>query len=109
MTEYQLDLDLGRRERDEGFKKVIAHHPDYHVRVMAWIRSRPKGWTGTCEDIRIAVTPLIGEPKHSSQWGAAINDAIEKGWLVPTGERPKSKMVQNHARKSGRYRRTSVR
>jgi len=104
----QLDLDLGRKERDEGLQKVIAHHRDWHVRVIAWIRARPPGWLGTTEDVRIAVVPLVGEAAHPNAWGAVMNDAREKGWIVSTGVRPRSKMPQNHARRSDRYKRTKM-
>src|SRR5262245_59737866 len=70
----------------------------------AWLRIRMlHDWTGTGEDLRRLLVPLVGEPSDPHHWGKLVKVAKRRRWLVPTGERRPMREPNSHGRMTDVY------
>lgn len=97
-----FDLPKGRAGRDEGMERVTRHSDDFKDQFAAYIDRLPRGWIGTCEDIR-KVWPL--PHPHPNAWGACWNAAKRRGQLVQMPQQVQMTSVKSHARKTHLHRR----
>jgi hypothetical protein len=96
-----FDIDVGRAQRDEGMTRVAEHHADFAQQFAAYIDALPRGWTGTCEDIRRCRTGIV---PHPDACGACWNAAKKRGQLVELPQRVPMTASKSHARKTHLHR-----
>lgn len=63
----------------------------------------PVGEEVTGEDIRVKLSDAGTTPGHHNAWGAAINAAVRRGYLKPTGQYVGMVTPKSHARKTPLY------
>jgi hypothetical protein len=94
-----------RAERDRGMARVGANNVEWMIqglRLMPRLKDRfHNGATG--EEIRLALTPVIGLPTHHNAWGRLIRLAIEQNILVMTGAMDQMRTPKSHARSTPVY------
>src|SRR5271167_4699297 len=103
---------MARYERDKGIGRVTGKNGPWMWRGLKWmVTGLPKGWTGTGEDLRLVLLPIIGEPTHHNAWGALVMHAqIQEPPLIkPTGRFFQMKLKKSHARITREYVRPSYR
>jgi hypothetical protein len=113
--QLNFDLSESRRRRDAGIQRVTEHNESWHTKCLDYLghlskRSYPiipGDFLG--EDIRDLLTDVIGEPRHVNAWGALIQAAVKKGYLLDTGRYTKARSVKAHARTVKIYRWGNVR
>ena len=104
MSGAQLDLDLGRAGRDEGFQLLELHGPEFTGAVIMLVSTLPSGAEVTGEDLRRMAGKLGIRPHHPNAWGAAINVLVRSGQLVKTGQYVQMTDPRSHARETKVYR-----
>jgi hypothetical protein len=98
-----FDLKQGRAGRDEGMARVIDHNLTFKDQFARFVDHLPRGWIGTCEDIRQQWLGL--QPDHPNAWGACWNAAKKRGQLLELPSQVHMNGVKAHARKTHLYRR----
>jgi len=99
----QLNLFDAKVLRDEGMDRVLNNSPTWFQHAMRMVDGL-RDWTGTGEDLRLYLIPLIGEPHHRNAWGALTAQALRRNYLRPTGERVQMRTLKSHARSTDVYR-----
>jgi len=100
-----FDAAAAREARDEGMEKVEENDQEWMLSAMMAGRSLPRGWEGTGEDIRVALTMGgLPKPHHHNCWGAFINSMVREGWLEWTSAMRNMRTVKSHARATKVYR-----
>ncbi|MEY9235352.1 hypothetical protein ABIF78_007675 [Bradyrhizobium japonicum] len=98
----QFDAELSRSARDEGIARVLGNNAEFKQQFARVIDLLPRGWVGTCEDIR---ANWIGiQPTHCNAWGGCWNAAKRRGQLVELTEQVSMAAVKSHARKTHLHR-----
>ena len=105
-ADKRLEASLTRvRENNEEWSGIAF------IQLCNWVKTHD-GWANTehgfsGEDIRYALTPLVGKPRSPNAWGALIAFALRRGIIEATGEYRKMKCVTSNARKTAVYRAAS--
>lgn len=97
----EFNLEKGRAARDAGMARVTDHSEEFRDQFARFINHLPRGWTGTCEDIRKV---WLGVQPHPNAWGACWNAAKKRGQLIELQTQVKMEGVKSHARKTHLYR-----
>lgn len=92
-----------RAARDQSLAQVSDNNETWGDRVLHRVSRLPAGWVGTGEDIR---RMILDSPGHPNAWGAIINAAVKRGYLVKTGQYLQMKSKSSHARMTPEYRRS---
>ena len=98
----EFDIERSKTSRDEGMARVMDHSPTFAEQFAGFIDHLPRGWIGTCEDIRRQWTGI--EP-HPNAWGACWNAAKKRGQLVELASQVHMAATKSHARKTHLHRR----
>jgi len=90
-------------ENDPGYRLYGARG----IQLYQWVKSHD-GWANTergftGEDIRVALTTMVGNPNSPNAWGALIAFAIRRNVIEATGAYRKMKCVTSHARRTMVY------
>jgi len=94
----------GHDARDMGIGTVMEGEDRFAVRVMAIVKSLPRGWRGIGEDIRLLADQHgIPRPHHHNCWGGVMFGCVKAGLLTPTGDWRHMRIKRSHARKSPEY------
>ncbi len=96
-------LFSGELLRDEGIAKVSEHNGKWMELCIEKAQRACSGDTFTGEDIRMALSQIVGLPHHVNCWGALINALLKKKIIVATGEYRSMKDETSHARKTPVY------
>jgi hypothetical protein len=96
-----FDVDAGRAKRDDGMSRVVEHDQDFSYQFAHAVANLPRGWTGTCEDIRRDWTGIV---PHPNAWGACWNAAVRRGLLIQLSEQVHMTASKSHARKTHLFR-----
>jgi hypothetical protein len=91
-----------RRARDEGMIRVAEHNETFAIQFAKYIDRLPRGWTGTCEDIRKVWKGIL--PNHHNAWGSCWGAAKRAGKLVELEQQVSMTAVKAHARKTHLFR-----
>ena len=102
MIDKNNDLFSALAGRDAGLELVERNAGDWFPLALSYI-SRLDQWTGTGEDLRVMITPVLGPPHHRNVWGALIAQAVKRRLLVPTGQRVHMRTRKSHARMTDVY------
>jgi hypothetical protein len=103
----QLNLDIGRQNRERGIDLVIANNKKWFAAALQIIADLPAGWRGLSEDYRPSIEAAIGLPVTSTNvYGALTMRAVQYGLLVPTGRRFPMKRRASHGRVTKEYKRS---
>lgn len=106
-----MSNETGELLRDFGIAQVTENTQEewrtlYQSRAEEWLRSLVKGTVFLSEDIRTALTPLIGEPHHHNAWSAMSNVMLRR-WRKDRKIRDHgssvSKRAEAHARLVRQY------
>ena len=97
-----FDLGQGRAGRDEGMARVTDHNLTFAGQFARFIDHLPRGWIGTCEDIR---KEWMGIQPHPNAWGACWNAAKKRGQLIELPSQVHMSASKSHARKTHLHRR----
>ncbi|UQD96074.1 hypothetical protein [Bradyrhizobium japonicum] len=97
-----FDDYAARAGRDAGMARVLDHEPEFRDQFAQAIERLPRGWVGTCEDIRRDWT---GITPHPNAWGACWNAAKKRGLLVELPQQVHMVASKSHARKTHLHRR----
>jgi hypothetical protein len=97
MTRKKFNLDQSRAARDAGMGSVYDHSLEFREQFARYIGELPRGWIGTCEDIR---QNWHGAQPHRNAWGACWNAAKRRGQLVELQTRVPMTAVSSHARRT---------
>lgn len=89
--------------RDIALEVVAANSGKWFPRAFEQV-TKLKDWEGTGEDLRLLISPIVGEPHKPNAWGALINTSIKRECLFRTGERRHMRTVKSHARTTDVYR-----
>jgi hypothetical protein len=101
----EFSIKKARKGRDEGIERVGGHNPVWLGRYYDFVKTKiPAGVIFTAEHVRRRAAPIIGEPNHSSAWGAAANGAFRRGFFSKTGNMRTPKAKKSHARAIQEYR-----
>ena len=95
-----FDIGQGRAGRDEGMARVMDHNETFKDQFARCIDKLPKGWIGTCEDIR---RDWQGMQPHPNAWGACWNAAKKRGQLIELVDQVHMAAIKSHARKTHLY------
>jgi|DEB0MinimDraft_6_1074348.scaffolds.fasta_scaffold04826_4 hypothetical protein len=99
---------LSQQLAEQGMQQVLWSNEPFGDQVEHTIRQMMKATTRNpidSDDIRRAHRVFgRAEPKHPNAWGAAVNKAVRKGLLIPTGAYRKTKRKAGHARALAVYR-----
>jgi len=99
----EFDIGQGRAVRDEGMARVTDHNETFKEQFARFIDHLPRGWIGTCEDIREAWLGV--KPNHPNAWGACWNAAKKRGMLIEMPTQVQMVAKKSHARKTHLHRR----
>lgn len=97
----QFNLGQGRAARDEGMARVTTHNEEFKVQFARLIDHLPRGWIGTCEDIR---KEWLGVQPHPNAWGACWNAAKKRGQLIELQSKVPMTGVKSHGRRTNLHR-----
>jgi hypothetical protein len=101
MSKDVFDIGVSRTRRDEGMERVTEHHPTFAEQFARFIDHLPRGWIGTCEDIR---RDWLGIIPHPNAWGACWNAAKKRGQLIEMPTQVHMVASKSHARKTHLHR-----
>lgn len=96
-----FDAATSRAGRDAGMARVLGHEEDFSLQFARYVDHLPRGWIGTCEDIR---RDWRGITPHPNAWGACWNAAKRRGALVELPEQVHMTARKSHARKTHLHR-----
>jgi hypothetical protein len=97
----------GQQAKREALERVARNAGNWMPRCLLAIGALADSRRGdlvTGEDIRLLLTPVVGDPHHHNTWGAAILMAIERGYLLDTEKPVPMRTRRSHARKTPLYR-----
>ena len=97
------DLKKSRALRDAGMSLTRDHNPEFKAQFARFIDHLPRGWIGTCEDIR-AHWPGV-RPATPHAWGACWNAAKKRGQLVELATKVPMTGIKSHGRRTNLHRR----
>lgn len=105
-------MTLSQQLADQGMQAVLWSNAPFgdqvHHTIRQMIAATPRELADTLvdtDDIRRAHRVFgMAEPAHPNAWGAAVNAAIRRGLLIPTGGYRKTKRKAGHARALAVYR-----
>lgn len=97
----EFNLEKSRTLRDAGMALVMSHNESFKEQFARFIDHLPRGWTGTCEDIR-AEWP--GIKPHRNAWGACWNAAKKRGQLVELPVKVAMTASKSHGRRTNLHR-----
>ncbi|QOZ68861.1 hypothetical protein [Bradyrhizobium arachidis] len=97
----EFDLEKSQMLRDAGMALVMDHNQTFKTQFERFIDYLPRGWTGTCEDIR---RDWIGIVPHRNAWGACWNAAKKRGQLVELPIRVAMTASRSHGRRTNLHR-----
>lgn len=97
-----FNIKQSRAGRDEGMARVVDHNVTFAEQFERFIDHLPRGWIGTCEDIR---KDWMGIRPHPNAWGACWNAAKKRGHLIELPTQVHMAATKAHARKTHLYRR----
>ena len=97
----QFNLGQGRAARDAGMERVTSHSEEFKIQFARFIDHLPRGWIGTCEDIR---KEWLGVQPHPNAWGACWNAAKKRGQLVELQSKVPMTGVKSHGRRTNLHR-----
>ncbi|MGY2987665.1 hypothetical protein [Bradyrhizobium sp. USDA 4508] len=98
-----FDLNESRKGRDDGMAQVIGHNLTFADEFAQAVDRLPRGWVGTCEDIRKDWRGT--KPASPNAWGACWNAAKKRGQLVQLEQQVPMTASKSHARKTHLHRR----
>jgi len=98
----QYDLFGGRAARDQALDQVRQNSGEWFGRALVIIAGL-RGWSGTAEDIRMIVTPMIGRPHHHNVWGSLTSQAVKRELIFDTGASAPMKLKKSKARRTPVY------
>jgi hypothetical protein len=97
------DPEDAKRLRDAALRRVRERGGNWRDRALASLILLD-GFTGTAEDIRIALQVKgLDTPHHHNAWGEMIKAAIEHHLLLRTGQRRHMRTRKSHARDTPIY------
>jgi len=97
----------GTSRRDIVLAAMVLTHGPWSEQALSRVRALPQGMEVTGEGVRAnLIANGLGAPDHHNAWGAMLNAAIKKGYLVPTGEYRHMTLARSHGRSTPVYRRT---
>ncbi len=103
MRQIDMFAEAATAARDAALERVASGSPDWITNALNLIRLMPYGeYTG--EDVRLWLTPQIGEPHHHNATGAFIRMAIKRNLLRKTGRYTQMRTKKSHARITPVYR-----
>ncbi len=97
-----FDIETSRANRDMAMASVEDNNEDFKIQFGRHIDRLPRGWVGTCEDIR---RDWVGITPHPNAWGACWNAAKKRGQLIELPQRVSMTAIKSHARKTNLHRR----
>jgi hypothetical protein len=95
----QADLfEDARSARDAGLDLVEANNNAWMIQALAMIRDTAfADMIG--EELRFTLRALgLPKPRHHNAWGALINTALRRGYIVKTGAYSQMSSSRSHAR-----------
>ena len=108
----QLDLETyiaelkSREERDKALKQVSENSEEWFPKAVAALPTivgmMPPEFSP--EELRTAMSGVIGNPHHHNAWGALTNTAVRRKLIVPTGNWGQNRKKESHARVTRLYR-----
>jgi hypothetical protein len=94
-----MDLFTAAGLRDQGLAQVeINAGRWFGVAMQAILDDLPPDWTGTGEDLRLRLSPIVGQPHHHNTWGSLVMRALKNGLLVKTGKFTHMATKRSHKR-----------
>lgn len=103
MTQMELNLTASRAARDEGMAKVADNSGEFVTRALNALLSFQAGEKITGEDLRFRCEQRGIKPHSAFAWGAVVNIAIRRHYLIPTDQYTQMKDRTSHARATRVY------
>lgn len=108
----QIDLEeyingmKAREERDRALKQVSENAEDWFTKATSALPTiigmMPPEFSP--EELRTAVSSVVGDPHHHNAWGALTNTAVRRKLMVATGQLRQNRKKESHARVVRLYR-----
>jgi hypothetical protein len=100
MSEFNREEAM--RQGRAGMGRVADANPVFSIQFGQYLDRLPRGWEGTCEDIRRIWKGV--RPKHPNAWGSCWGAAKRRGVLVELHKQVHMTAVRSHGRKTHIYR-----
>lgn len=90
-----------REARDRAMKRVENNNQGWLGHALRYCESSLelrsiKEFSG--EDLRVAIAPIVGQPRSPHAWGLVTRYLMERGVIVPTGSHKHMRSEKAHAR-----------